>query len=66
MDGQQFEFVVMRLVFISFYDTHRVKDVYYAHMDIKKAIEMGMYLGPSIYGAGHYISITGGFLFPSG
>lgn len=35
-------------------------DVYYAHLDIGKAIEAGTFLGPRITGAGHYMSVTGG------
>ena len=35
-------------------------DIYYANQDIRKAIDSGMFLGPRITGAGHYISITGG------
>eukprot|EP01118_Nematostelium_gracile_P012135 TRINITY_DN4394_c0_g1_i5.p1 TRINITY_DN4394_c0_g1~~TRINITY_DN4394_c0_g1_i5.p1 ORF type:complete len:559 (-),score=119.31 TRINITY_DN4394_c0_g1_i5:45-1721(-) len=35
-------------------------DVYYAHLDIKKAIDQGLFVGPRITGAGHYLSITGG------
>ena len=35
-------------------------DVYYAHLDIGKAIDDGMFLGPRITGAGHYMSVTGG------
>ena len=35
-------------------------DVYYAHLDAKKAIEDGMFVGPRVTGAGHYLSITGG------
>ena len=35
-------------------------DVYYAHLDIRRAIENGIWQGPRITGAGHYISNTGG------
>ncbi len=35
-------------------------DVYYGNQDIRKAIEEGVFVGPRITGAGHYISITGG------
>src|SRR5262249_17647307 len=35
-------------------------DVFYAPMDIRKAIDEGMFVGPHLTGAGHYISITGG------
>jgi len=35
-------------------------DVFYAPMDIRKAINEGMFVGPRLCGAGHYISITGG------
>ena len=35
-------------------------DVYYANQDIRKAIDQGMFLGPRLTGAAHYISITGG------
>jgi len=35
-------------------------DVYYANQDIRKVIDNGMFLGPRLTGAGHYISITGG------
>jgi len=35
-------------------------DVYYANQDIRKVIEEGVFTGPRITGAGHYISITGG------
>lgn len=35
-------------------------DVYYAHLDIGKAIDAGTFLGPRITGAGHYMSVTGG------
>ncbi|MDG1749156.1 MAG: amidohydrolase family protein [Porticoccaceae bacterium] len=35
-------------------------DIYYANQDIRKAIDGGMFLGPRLTGAAHYISITGG------
>ena len=35
-------------------------DVYYAHLDIGRAIREGTFLGPRITGAGHYMSVTGG------
>ena len=35
-------------------------DVYYAHFDVRTAIEEGLFRGPRIHGAGHYLSITGG------
>ncbi len=35
-------------------------DVYYANQDIRRAIEEGVFIGPRITGAAHYISITGG------
>ncbi len=35
-------------------------DVYYADFDIRRAINDGLFVGPRISGAGHYISITGG------
>lgn len=35
-------------------------DVFYASQDIRKAIEDGIFVGPRITGAAHYISITGG------
>ncbi|MFT5140714.1 MAG: imidazolonepropionase-like amidohydrolase [Lysobacterales bacterium] len=35
-------------------------DVYYGNQDIRKVIEEGVFTGPRITGAGHYISITGG------
>lgn len=35
-------------------------DVYYANQDIRKTIEGGVFIGPRLTGAGHYISITGG------
>jgi imidazolonepropionase-like amidohydrolase len=35
-------------------------DVHYANQDIRKVIEEGVFTGPRMTGAGHYISITGG------
>ncbi len=35
-------------------------DVYYAQFDLRKAINEGLFVGPRITGAGHYISVTGG------
>lgn len=35
-------------------------DVAYAHLDVRAAIEEGLFAGPRITGAGHYLSITGG------
>jgi imidazolonepropionase-like amidohydrolase len=35
-------------------------DVHYANQDIRRVIEEGVFTGPRITGAGHYISITGG------
>ena len=35
-------------------------DVGYANMEIRNAINKGMFVGPHIYGAAHYISVTGG------
>jgi imidazolonepropionase-like amidohydrolase len=35
-------------------------DVHYGNQDIRKVIEEGVFTGPRITGAGHYISITGG------
>jgi imidazolonepropionase-like amidohydrolase len=35
-------------------------DVYYAAIDIRRAIDEGRMVGPRLTGAGHYISITGG------
>lgn len=35
-------------------------DVNYAHLKVREAIEEGMFRGPRITGAGHYLSITGG------
>jgi imidazolonepropionase-like amidohydrolase len=35
-------------------------DVYYAAIDLKRALAEGMFVGPRIAGAAHYISVTGG------
>ena len=35
-------------------------DVHYANQDLRKVIEAGVFTGPRITGAAHYISITGG------
>ena len=35
-------------------------DVYYAHLDLKRAIDAGLFVGPRLSGAGHYLSVTGG------
>lgn len=35
-------------------------DVHYAHLDLRRAIDEGLWTGPRITGAGHYISNTGG------
>jgi len=35
-------------------------DVFYAHLEVRDAINNGLFDGPRIYGAGHYLSITGG------
>jgi len=35
-------------------------DVYYAHLDVRDAINEGLFTGPRIVGAGHYMSVTGG------
>ena len=35
-------------------------DVFYANQDIRRTIESGVFVGPRLTGAGHYISITGG------
>ena len=35
-------------------------DVYYGNQDIKKLIDEGVLSGPRIFGAAHYLSITGG------
>lgn len=35
-------------------------DVQYAHLEIRDAINNGLFMGPRIFGAGHYLSVTGG------
>ncbi len=35
-------------------------DVFYANQDLRRAIDSGVFIGPRITGAAHYISITGG------
>jgi imidazolonepropionase-like amidohydrolase len=35
-------------------------DVYYAHLEVRRAIDEGLFVGPRLTGAGHYISVTGG------
>jgi imidazolonepropionase-like amidohydrolase len=35
-------------------------DIYYANQDLKKIIDSGVFIGPRLTGAAHYISITGG------
>lgn len=35
-------------------------DTQYAHFEIRDAISAGLFDGPRIYGAGHYLSVTGG------
>ncbi len=35
-------------------------DVHYAHLDLRRAIDEGLFVGPRLTGAGHYISVTGG------
>lgn len=35
-------------------------DVAYAHLDLRRAIDEGLFVGPRLTGAGHYLSITGG------
>lgn len=35
-------------------------DVGYANLEIRNAINKGLFTGPRIYGAGHYLSATGG------
>ncbi len=35
-------------------------DVGYAHLEIRDAINKGSFVGPRMFGAGHYISVTGG------
>ncbi len=35
-------------------------DVGYANMEIRNAINKGMFIGPRVFGAAHYLSVTGG------
>ncbi|ELR24055.1 amidohydrolase [Acanthamoeba castellanii str. Neff] len=35
-------------------------DVYFAALDLRRAIDEGIHMGPRMTGAGHYLSITGG------
>jgi imidazolonepropionase-like amidohydrolase len=35
-------------------------DVYYGNQDLRRIIDEGVFIGPRMTGAGHYISITGG------
>jgi imidazolonepropionase-like amidohydrolase len=35
-------------------------DIGYAHLEIRDAINQGLFVGPRIFGAGHWISATGG------
>ncbi len=35
-------------------------DVFYGNQDIRKLVDEGVLAGPRIFGAGHYLSITGG------
>ena len=35
-------------------------DVYYANQDLRRVIDSGVFVGPRLTGAAHYISITGG------
>ena len=35
-------------------------DVGYAHLEIRDAVNNGLFEGPRIFGAGHYLSVTGG------
>jgi imidazolonepropionase-like amidohydrolase len=35
-------------------------DVFYANQDIRKTIDKGIFVGPRLAGAAHYLSITGG------
>jgi len=35
-------------------------DVFYAAQDLRKVIDDGIFIGPRLSGAGHYLSITGG------
>jgi imidazolonepropionase-like amidohydrolase len=36
------------------------EEVGYANLEIRNAINKGVFVGPHIYGAGHYLSVTGG------
>ena len=36
------------------------EEVGYANLEIRNAINKGIFVGPHIYGAGHYLSVTGG------
>ncbi|HXV37664.1 MAG TPA: amidohydrolase family protein [Myxococcota bacterium] len=35
-------------------------DVYFANQELRKVIDAGIFIGPRMSGAGHYLSITGG------
>ncbi len=35
-------------------------DRFYAHLDVRRAIDDGLFVGPRLTGAGHYLSVTGG------
>jgi imidazolonepropionase-like amidohydrolase len=35
-------------------------DVFYAMLDVRRAIDGGLFRGPRLSGAGHYLSVTGG------
>ncbi len=35
-------------------------DTAYAHLEVRRAIDEGLFVGPRLTGAGHYISVTGG------
>lgn len=35
-------------------------DIQYAHFEIRDAINKGLFKGPRLFGAGHYLSVTGG------
>lgn len=35
-------------------------DIYYANQDLRRVIDSGVFVGPRMTGAGHYMSITGG------
>ncbi len=35
-------------------------DVHFAHLEVRRAIDEGLFVGPRITGAGHYLSVTGG------